>query len=64
MPAIYQMQESGLLLRQNDLNPVTLADYISKALEKLDVMSVAAQHCARLDATTVVANYCIAEAGI
>lgn len=55
---------AGLLLRQNDLNPVTLADYISKALEKLDVMSVAAQHCARLDATTVVANYCIAEAGI
>ena len=55
---------AGLLLRQNDLNPVTLADYIAKALEKLDVMSVAAQHCARLDATTVVANYCIAEAGL
>jgi len=55
---------AGLLLRQNDLNPVTLAEYISKALKQLAVMSVASQHCARLDATAVVADYCIAEAGV
>jgi UDP-N-acetylglucosamine--N-acetylmuramyl-(pentapeptide) pyrophosphoryl-undecaprenol N-acetylglucosamine transferase len=55
---------AGLLLRQNELNPVTLAEHITKALKKLDVMSVAAQHCARLDATSVVAGYCIAEAGL
>jgi UDP-N-acetylglucosamine--N-acetylmuramyl-(pentapeptide) pyrophosphoryl-undecaprenol N-acetylglucosamine transferase len=55
---------AGLLLRQNDLNPLTLAEHITKALEKLDVMSAAAQRCARLDATAVVAEYCIAEAGL
>jgi len=55
---------AGLLLRQNELNPVTLAEHITKALEKLAAMSVAAQHCARLDATAVVAGYCIAEAGL
>lgn len=55
---------AGLLLRQNELNPVTLAENITKALNKLDVMSVAAQRCARLDATAVVAGYCIAEAGL
>ena len=55
---------AGLLLMQNDLNPVTLAEYITKALKQLDVMSVAGQRCARLDATAVVASYCIAEAGL
>ena len=55
---------AGLLLMQNDLNPVTLAEHITKALEKLAAMSVAAQQCARLDATALVAGYCIAEAGI
>ena len=55
---------AGLLLRQTDLNPVTLAEHITKALEKLDVMSAAAQRSARLDATAVVAEYCIAEAGL
>jgi UDP-N-acetylglucosamine--N-acetylmuramyl-(pentapeptide) pyrophosphoryl-undecaprenol N-acetylglucosamine transferase len=55
---------AGLLLKQNELNPVILADYITKALEQLAVMSVASQHCARLDATAVVADYCIAEAGL
>ena len=55
---------AGLLLMQNDLNPVTLAETITKALNQLADMSVAAQHCARLDATSVVAEYCIAEAGI
>ena len=55
---------AGLLLMQNDLNPVTLAETITKALKQLADMSVAAQHCARLDATAVVAEYCIAEAGL
>jgi UDP-N-acetylglucosamine--N-acetylmuramyl-(pentapeptide) pyrophosphoryl-undecaprenol N-acetylglucosamine transferase len=55
---------AGLLLMQNNLNPVTLAEHITKALKKLAVMSVAAQHCARLDATAVVAESCIAEAGL
>jgi UDP-N-acetylglucosamine--N-acetylmuramyl-(pentapeptide) pyrophosphoryl-undecaprenol N-acetylglucosamine transferase len=55
---------AGLLLMQKDLNPVTLAEHITKALKQLAVMSVAAQHCARLDATEVVAGYCIAKAGL
>ncbi len=53
---------AGLLLMQKDLNPETLAEHIARALSKLDAMSIAAQHCARLDATAVVAGYCIAEA--
>jgi UDP-N-acetylglucosamine--N-acetylmuramyl-(pentapeptide) pyrophosphoryl-undecaprenol N-acetylglucosamine transferase len=55
---------AGLLLMQNELSPVTLAEHITKALKQLAVMSVAAQHCARLDATEVVAGYCIAKAGL
>jgi UDP-N-acetylglucosamine--N-acetylmuramyl-(pentapeptide) pyrophosphoryl-undecaprenol N-acetylglucosamine transferase len=55
---------AGLLLMQNDLNPVILAEHIANALKKLTVMSVAAKHCARLDATVTVAGYCIAEAGL
>jgi UDP-N-acetylglucosamine--N-acetylmuramyl-(pentapeptide) pyrophosphoryl-undecaprenol N-acetylglucosamine transferase len=55
---------AGLLLMQKDLNPVTLAEHITTALEKLAVMSDAAQQCARLDATAVVAGYCIAETGL
>jgi UDP-N-acetylglucosamine--N-acetylmuramyl-(pentapeptide) pyrophosphoryl-undecaprenol N-acetylglucosamine transferase len=43
---------------------VRLAEYIKKALKQLAEMSVAAQHCARLDATAVVAGYCVAEAGL
>jgi UDP-N-acetylglucosamine--N-acetylmuramyl-(pentapeptide) pyrophosphoryl-undecaprenol N-acetylglucosamine transferase len=50
------------MLMQHDLNAVTLATYITEALGKLQDMSVAAQNCARLDSTTVVANFCIAEA--
>lgn len=55
---------AGLLLMQNNLNPVILAEHITKALNNLAVMSDAAQRCARLDATAVVADYCIAEAGL
>jgi len=55
---------AGLLLMQSELNPVTLAEYITMALKQLADMRVAAQHCARLDATAVVAGYCAAEAGL
>ena len=55
---------AGLLLMQSELNPVRLAEYILKALKQLAEMRVAAQHCARLDATAVVAGYCVAEAGL
>ena len=53
---------AGLMLMQHELNAVTLASYITEALGKLQDMSVAAQNCARHDSTTVVANFCIAEA--
>jgi UDP-N-acetylglucosamine--N-acetylmuramyl-(pentapeptide) pyrophosphoryl-undecaprenol N-acetylglucosamine transferase len=55
---------AGLLLMQNNLNPAMLAEHITTALNNLAVMGDAAQRCARLDATAVVANYCIAEAGL
>ena len=55
---------AGLLLMQKDLNPATLAEHITKALKQLDVMSVDARHCARPEATAVVVDYCIAEAGL
>ena len=55
---------AGLLLKQKDLNTETLAEHITKALKQLDFMSVEARHCARLDATAVVVDYCIAEAGL
>ena len=55
---------AGLLLKQDNLNPVSLAEHISEALNKLVDMSIAARQCARLDATEVVAGLCIAEAGL
>jgi UDP-N-acetylglucosamine:LPS N-acetylglucosamine transferase len=55
---------AGLLLKQSDLNSISLADTITAALKHLTAMSCAAQGCARLDATEVVAGYCIAEAGL
>ena len=55
---------AGLLLMQNELTPVTLAEHINKALKNLADMRVATRRCARLDATAVVADYCIAEAGL
>lgn len=53
---------AGILLMQKDLNAETLAEQITFMLKHLDEMSRAAHQCARLDATEVVANYCIAEA--
>ena len=55
---------AGFLLKQQDMTPVSLANTINEALKNLAVMSEAAQRCSRLDATEVVANYCILEAGL
>jgi UDP-N-acetylglucosamine--N-acetylmuramyl-(pentapeptide) pyrophosphoryl-undecaprenol N-acetylglucosamine transferase len=54
----------GILLMQKDLNAETLATQITIMIKQLDVMSNAAKQLARLDATEVVAGYCIAEAGL
>lgn len=54
--------DAGILLMQKDLNTETLVQHLSLMLNHLNAMSDAAQRLARLDATEVVANYCIAEA--
>lgn len=53
---------AGNLLMQKDLNAETLAAQITLMLTQLDSISHAAKQLARLDATEVVAGYCIAEA--
>lgn len=53
---------AGILLMQKDLNKETLAEQLTLMLNNLAEMSRAAQQCARLDATEVVAVHCIAEA--
>jgi len=53
---------AGQLLLQKDLNPQTLAESITQVLKHLDTIGKAARECARLDATEVVAGFCIAEA--
>ncbi|MEC4748995.1 undecaprenyldiphospho-muramoylpentapeptide beta-N-acetylglucosaminyltransferase [Methylomicrobium sp. Wu6] len=53
---------AGVILRQNDLTPESLAAEITRVRGQLATMAVAAKQCARLDATETVANYCIAEA--
>ncbi len=55
---------AGLLLMQKDLNAATLAEHITKVLKQLDVMSKTVKKYARLDATEIVADVCIAEAGL
>lgn len=55
---------AGLLLMQKDLNASTLAAHITQAIGHLGVLGKAAKQCARLDATEVVANICMAEAGL
>jgi UDP-N-acetylglucosamine--N-acetylmuramyl-(pentapeptide) pyrophosphoryl-undecaprenol N-acetylglucosamine transferase len=55
---------AGICLMQKDLNAATLAEQITRMLKQLDVMSRTAKQCARLDATEVVAGYCMAEAGL
>lgn len=53
---------AGILLMQKDLNADTLAEQLTFMLNNLNEMSRVATRLARLDATEVVANYCIAEA--
>jgi UDP-N-acetylglucosamine--N-acetylmuramyl-(pentapeptide) pyrophosphoryl-undecaprenol N-acetylglucosamine transferase len=55
---------AGVCLMQKDLDAATLAEQITKMLKQLDAMSKTAKQCARLDATEVVAGYCMAEAGL
>ncbi|MDD5579111.1 MAG: undecaprenyldiphospho-muramoylpentapeptide beta-N-acetylglucosaminyltransferase [Methylobacter sp.] len=53
---------AGICLMQKELSPKTLAEAISRIVKQLDAMGKAAKKCARLDATEVVAGFCIAEA--
>lgn len=55
---------AGILLVQKELTAETLAEKISQASRQLAAMAAAAKRCARLDATTVVADYCKTEAGL
>ena len=53
---------AGIILAQKDMTPDSLAICINTALTELPKMSVAVKKRAFLNATEVVANYCIAEA--
>ncbi len=55
---------AGQILMQKNLNAKSLAECITQVLRQLDRMSKAAKKCARLDATEVVAGYCLTEAGL
>jgi UDP-N-acetylglucosamine--N-acetylmuramyl-(pentapeptide) pyrophosphoryl-undecaprenol N-acetylglucosamine transferase len=55
---------AGQLLRQKDLNAITLVEQINKVMKQLDVMSKTAKEYARLDATKIVAGICMTEAGL
>jgi UDP-N-acetylglucosamine--N-acetylmuramyl-(pentapeptide) pyrophosphoryl-undecaprenol N-acetylglucosamine transferase len=54
----------GVLLPQQQLTPTVLAAQIKTVSANKSVMAKAAKACARLDATQVVAHYCITEAGL
>ncbi|WP_019865259.1 undecaprenyldiphospho-muramoylpentapeptide beta-N-acetylglucosaminyltransferase [Methylovulum miyakonense] len=56
--------QAGLLLMQKELTARHLAEKITQASQQLQAMGYAAQQCARLDATEVVAKACMAEAGV
>jgi UDP-N-acetylglucosamine--N-acetylmuramyl-(pentapeptide) pyrophosphoryl-undecaprenol N-acetylglucosamine transferase len=53
---------AGLLLMQKDLNANTLAEHLALILNNTATIGLAARQRARLDATAVVASYCMAEA--
>ena len=55
---------AGMILKQSELTPVSLAAYIEESRHNLTGMKVAALTCARLDATEIVAGYCMIEAGL
>jgi UDP-N-acetylglucosamine--N-acetylmuramyl-(pentapeptide) pyrophosphoryl-undecaprenol N-acetylglucosamine transferase len=54
--------EAGFILPQKDLNTKNLIELITKAQQQLEAMTKAAKQCARMDATAVVAKFCISEA--
>jgi UDP-N-acetylglucosamine--N-acetylmuramyl-(pentapeptide) pyrophosphoryl-undecaprenol N-acetylglucosamine transferase len=53
---------AGVLIAQDKLNSVLLADQVREIKNNLEEMSKAAKECARLDATEAVAQVCIKEA--
>jgi UDP-N-acetylglucosamine--N-acetylmuramyl-(pentapeptide) pyrophosphoryl-undecaprenol N-acetylglucosamine transferase len=53
---------AGVILLQKELTPESLAKAVADIRDRLPAMAAAAKRCARLDATEVVADYCIAEA--
>lgn len=53
---------AGILLMQKNLNAENLAKQITTMLEHTKMIEIAARQLARLDATEVVSEYCIAEA--
>lgn len=55
---------AAVMLRQKELGAATLAEHIIQVNKQSMTMSEAAKRCARLDATDMVASYCIAEAGV
>lgn len=55
---------AGSILLQKDLNPESLAERINGVRYQLESMAKVAKQCARMDATEVVASYCISEAGL
>lgn len=55
---------AGMLLLQQDLNASALAEKINSIRAQLQTMAHLAKQCARLDATDVVADYCMTEAGL
>ncbi len=50
---------AGVLLMQQQLTPETLAEKIHLVMANLSQLSEAATHCARLDATEKVAQFCV-----
>ncbi len=54
---------AGLILLQKELTATTLVAAMTKVLKQLDVMKKTAKKYARLDAATIVAGVCMAEAG-
>jgi UDP-N-acetylglucosamine--N-acetylmuramyl-(pentapeptide) pyrophosphoryl-undecaprenol N-acetylglucosamine transferase len=54
---------AGVILTQKDLTVTTLLEQITQVCNQLETMSKLTKQCARLDATEIVANFCINEAG-
>ncbi len=53
---------AGVMLTQKHLTVTTLLEQITQVRNQLETMSKLTKQCARLDATEIVANFCINEA--